>query len=81
MKVPLRSAVTLEGRRMAGARSLWRANGMRDEHRGRPVIAVANSFTQLVPGHVHLPSSTPSRSTTASRWATTACSTRCRRAS
>jgi dihydroxy-acid dehydratase len=54
MKVPLRSAVTLEGRRMAGARSLWRANGMRDEHRGRPVIAVANSFTQLVPGHVHL---------------------------
>jgi len=54
MKVPLRSAVTLEGRRMAGARSLWRANGMRDEQRGRPVIAVANSFTQLVPGHVHL---------------------------
>jgi dihydroxy-acid dehydratase len=54
MKIPLRSAVTLEGRRMAGARSLWRANGMRDEHRGRPVIAVANSFTQLVPGHVHL---------------------------
>ncbi|MCX7028819.1 MAG: dihydroxy-acid dehydratase [Spirochaetes bacterium] len=54
MKVPLRSAVTLEGRRMAGARSLWRANGMREEHRGRPVIAVANSFTQLVPGHVHL---------------------------
>ncbi len=54
MKVPLRSAVTLEGRRMAGARSLWRANGMRDEQPGRPVIAVANSFTQLVPGHVHL---------------------------
>jgi dihydroxy-acid dehydratase len=54
MKVPLRSAVTLEGRRMAGARSLWRANGMRDEQRGRPVIAIANSFTQLVPGHVHL---------------------------
>jgi dihydroxy-acid dehydratase len=54
MKVPLRSAVTFEGRRMAGARSLWRANGMRDEHVGRPVIAVANSFTQLVPGHVHL---------------------------
>jgi dihydroxy-acid dehydratase len=54
MKVPLRSAATLEGRRMAGARSLWRANGMRDEQRGRPVIAVANSFTQLVPGHVHL---------------------------
>jgi len=54
MKVPLRSAVTLEGRRMAGARSLWRANGMRDEHVGRPVIAIVNSFTQLVPGHVHL---------------------------
>jgi len=54
MKVPLRSAVSLEGRRMAGARSLWRANGMRDEHVGRPVIAIVNSFTQLVPGHVHL---------------------------
>ena len=39
---------------MAGARSLWRANGMRDEHMGRPVIAVVNSFTQFVPGHVHL---------------------------
>ena len=54
MKVPLRSAVTREGRRMAGARSLWRANGMRDEHAGRPIVAVVNSFTQLVPGHVHL---------------------------
>ena len=39
---------------MAGARSLWRANGMRDEQMGRPVIAVVNSFTQFVPGHVHL---------------------------
>jgi dihydroxy-acid dehydratase len=39
---------------MAGARSLWRANGMRDEHFGRPVIAIVNSFTQFVPGHVHL---------------------------
>ena len=39
---------------MAGARSLWRANGMREEHFGRPVIGIANSFTQLVPGHVHL---------------------------
>ncbi len=39
---------------MAGARSLWRANGMRDEHMGRPVVAVVNSFTQFVPGHVHL---------------------------
>ncbi|MFW5729790.1 MAG: dihydroxy-acid dehydratase, partial [Spirochaetota bacterium] len=43
-----------EGRRMAGARSLWRANGMREEHFGKPVVAVANSFTQFVPGHVHL---------------------------
>ena len=39
---------------MAGARALWRANGMRDEHFGMPIIAVVNSFTQLVPGHVHL---------------------------
>ena len=39
---------------MAGARSLWRANGMRDEQMGKPVIAVVNSFTQFVPGHVHL---------------------------
>ncbi len=54
MANPLRSSATLEGRRMAGARSLWRANGMRDEHMGRPVIAVVNSFTQFVPGHVHL---------------------------
>ncbi|MCL2341153.1 MAG: dihydroxy-acid dehydratase, partial [Proteobacteria bacterium] len=50
----LRSAVTTEGRRMAGARALWRANGMREEQIGRPVIAVVNSFTQFVPGHVHL---------------------------
>ena len=39
---------------MAGARALWRANGMTDEQMGRPVIAIANSFTQFVPGHVHL---------------------------
>ena len=39
---------------MAGARSLWRANGMREEQFGRPVVGIANSFTQLVPGHVHL---------------------------
>ncbi|MCL2561414.1 MAG: dihydroxy-acid dehydratase [Rikenellaceae bacterium] len=50
----LKSTRTLEGRKMAGARSLWRANGMRDEQMGRPVIAVVNSFTQFVPGHVHL---------------------------
>ena len=54
MKHSLRSAITTSGRRMAGARSLWRANGMREEHFGRPVIGIANSFTQLVPGHVHL---------------------------
>jgi dihydroxy-acid dehydratase len=50
----LRSATTTEGRRMAGARSLWRANGMREDQIGKPVIAIANSFTQFVPGHVHL---------------------------
>ena len=54
MKHKLRSAVTTEGRRMAGARSLWRANGMKPEHMGMPVIGIANSFTQMVPGHVHL---------------------------
>ncbi|WP_300738716.1 dihydroxy-acid dehydratase, partial [uncultured Alistipes sp.] len=54
MKHSLRSDTTTSGRRMAGARSLWRANGMREEHFGRPVIGIANSFTQLVPGHVHL---------------------------
>ncbi len=51
---PLRSNTTTQGRRMAGARSLWRANGMKDEQFGKPVIAVVNSFTQFVPGHVHL---------------------------
>ncbi|MBD3419979.1 MAG: dihydroxy-acid dehydratase [Chitinivibrionales bacterium] len=50
----LRSEATTGGRRMAGARSLWRANGMREEHMGKPIIAVVNSFTQFVPGHVHL---------------------------
>ncbi len=50
----LRSNTTTQGRRMAGARSLWRANGMKEEHFGNPVIAVVNSFTQFVPGHVHL---------------------------
>ncbi|MBN1758097.1 MAG: dihydroxy-acid dehydratase [Chitinispirillaceae bacterium] len=54
MGYPLRSATSTQGRRMAGARSLWRANGMREEHFGKPVIAVVNSFTQFVPGHVHL---------------------------
>lgn len=52
--VPLRSATTTSGRRMAGARALWRANGMTEEQMGRPIIAVVNSFTQFVPGHTHL---------------------------
>ena len=50
----LRSSVCTTGRKMAGARSLWRANGMKEEQFGQPVIAVVNSFTQFVPGHVHL---------------------------
>lgn len=54
MKIKLRSSVTTEGRKMTGARALWRANGMKDSHFGNPVIAVVNSFTQFVPGHVHL---------------------------
>ncbi|RUM39781.1 MAG: dihydroxy-acid dehydratase [Desulfobulbus sp.] len=54
MTIPLRSDETTQGRRMAGARSLWRANGMIDEQIGKPIIAVVNSFTQMVPGHVHL---------------------------
>jgi len=54
MKIPLRSATSTQGRRMAGARSLWRANGMKPEQMGKPIIAVVNSFTQFVPGHVHL---------------------------
>ncbi len=54
MKHPLRSSTTTEGRRMAGARSLWRAAGMRDEQMGKPLIAIVNSFTQFVPGHTHL---------------------------
>ncbi|WP_462316887.1 dihydroxy-acid dehydratase [Marinilabilia sp.] len=54
MKQPLRSNTTTQGRRMAGARSLWRANGMKDEQMGKPLVAIVNSFTQFVPGHVHL---------------------------
>ena len=54
MHKKLRSATTTEGRRMAGARSLWRANGMKEEQLGKPIIAIANSFTQFVPGHTHL---------------------------
>lgn len=54
MKHQLRSATSTQGRRMAGARALWRANGMKEEQLGKPVIAIVNSFTQFVPGHVHL---------------------------
>ncbi len=49
-----RSRTTTHGRNMAGARGLWRATGMKDEDFGKPIIAIANSFTQFVPGHVHL---------------------------
>ena len=52
--IPLRSRTTTHGRNMAGARGLWRATGMRNEDFGKPIIAVVNSFTQFVPGHVHL---------------------------
>ena len=87
------------GRNMAGARALLRAAGVAREDFGKPIVAVANSYTQFVPGHTHLEpvgeivsdgdpgrrrdrraSSTRSRSTTASRWATAGCSTRCPRA-
>lgn len=94
----LRSRTVTHGRNMAGARALLRAAGVAREDFGKPIIAVANSFTEFVPGHTHLQpvgrivseaikqaggipaSSTPSRWTTASRWATAACSTRCPRA-
>jgi hypothetical protein len=49
-----RSRTTTHGRNMAGARGLWRATGMKDGDFGKPIIAVVNSFTQFVPGHVHL---------------------------
>lgn len=54
MKHKLRSAVCTEGRRMAGARALWVAAGMKHEQFGKPIIAIVNSFTQFVPGHTHL---------------------------
>ena len=53
-KGDLRSATSTQGRRMAGARALWHANGMTREQMGKPIIAVVNSFTQFVPGHTHL---------------------------
>ena len=49
-----RSKTSTHGRNMAGARALWRATGMKDGDFGKPIIAVVNSFTQFVPGHVHL---------------------------
>ena len=54
MKHQLRSSVCTEGRRMAGARALWVATGMKPEQFGKPIIAIVNSFTQFVPGHTHL---------------------------
>ncbi len=54
MSKPLRSVASTQGRRMAGARALWRANGMKEEQIGKPIIAIVNSFTQFVPGHTHL---------------------------
>ncbi len=54
MKHQLRSSVCTQGRRMAGARALWVANGMKREQFGKPIIAIVNSFTQFVPGHTHL---------------------------
>jgi dihydroxy-acid dehydratase len=54
MKIELRSDTTTKGRRMAGARSLWRATGMKEDQIGKPIIAIVNSFTQFVPGHTHL---------------------------
>jgi dihydroxy-acid dehydratase len=53
-KDQLRSATSTQGRLMAGARALWHANGMTRSQMGKPIIAIANSFTQFVPGHVHL---------------------------
>lgn len=54
MKHQLRSSMSTMGRRMAGARALWVANGMKKEMIGKPIIAIVNSFTQFVPGHTHL---------------------------
>lgn len=54
MEMKLRSSLSTSGRRMAGARALWMANGMKREQFGKPIIAIVNSFTQFVPGHTHL---------------------------
>lgn len=86
-----RSATTTHGRNMAGARALWRATGMTDADFGKPIIAVVNSFTQFVPGHVHLRdlgrlvawprSLIPSRWMMVSPWGMLACSIHSPRAS
>ncbi|MDR1632973.1 MAG: dihydroxy-acid dehydratase [Dysgonamonadaceae bacterium] len=52
--ISLRSSISTSGRRMAGARALWKANGMKPGQMGKPVVAIVNSFTQFVPGHMHL---------------------------
>lgn len=52
--IPLRSRVTTVGRNAAGARALWRATGTKEEEFGKPIVAIVNSYTQFVPGHVHL---------------------------
>jgi dihydroxy-acid dehydratase len=52
--IPLRSRTVTEGQDAAGARALWRATGMAEDDFGKPIVAIANSFTQFVPGHVHL---------------------------
>ncbi len=54
MNIDFRSSATTSGRRMAGARALWRATGLKDNDFDKPIVAIANSFTQFVPGHVHL---------------------------
>ena len=79
MKHQLRSSMSTEGRRMAGARALWVANGMKKEMMGKPIIAIVNSFTQFVPGHTHL-NLIPLPSTTESRWGMTECCILCLRA-
>ena len=95
MKHQLRSSMSTQGRRMAGARALWVANGMKKEMMGKPIIAVVNSFTQFVPGHTHLheigqrlklkswdalqPNSIPLPLTTGLPWDMTACCIHCLR--
>ena len=69
-----RSHTSTQGRNMAGARALWRATGMTNEDFKKPIIAVVNSFTQFVPGHVHL---IRLRLMMESQWGMTACYIHC----